>query len=264
MTETLPKKTSGFMVSIGTGQALETILTPDQAVYDPDREFEKHSLYAYNEVWINIRTLIRNMIQSYDAPDLYTALPTANVSADLMVELEVISGLFSNSGTEVVFYNPTYSEVTSRYAKLARLRRPKTTKQNTIHHVTESVLEGMKKNNRVLKTNSHLPFGKEKDVLVLTHYPWDLLSYDRAKSLYLLESSTGAIKPRAKWNTKYYPMPNEDMTFLPFMEYLLTIFGDKVMFAPESSVKRKDLLSQLKRKHVHPLTSEFSMQFLTK
>lgn len=263
MTDTLPKKTSGFPVSIGTGQALETLFSPSQDVYDPDREVEKHCLSGYHEVWVNVRTLIRNMIQSYDVPDLYAVLPSANVFNDLLVEIDVIASLFADSGTEVVFYHPTYNEVNSRYAKTATLRRPKTSKQNIIHHATTSALDQLKKETRVVKTNGHLPFGKEKDVLILTHYPWDLLSYDRAKSAMLLESSTGAVKSRSKWNTKYYPMAGEDMSFLPFMEYLLTIFGDKVMFSPDTVAKRRDLLGQLRRKHVHPMMSEFSMSFLT-
>lgn len=59
------RTTSGFPVSISTGLALESIFSPRQAVYDPDRVTPPRvDLSKYQEFWVNTATLFRNMVSA--------------------------------------------------------------------------------------------------------------------------------------------------------------------------------------------------------
>jgi hypothetical protein len=144
------------------------------------------------------------------------------------------------------------------YGKDNRLRKSTTEKQFFIDGIYDYCLDKLKKEDEVESFHKDIKYGKSSSALLFTHVPFDLLSHSNFVKMDLLESHTGLIKPRYTWYSKYYPIPEKDMSFLPFMEYLLTIFGDKVMFTPASIKERLNLFDAMKKKGVTPLTSEFS------
>lgn len=251
---------SGFPVSIGTGLALETLFSPETPVVDESRQVVKvKDLSDYNLYAINVTTLIRNLVSSVKSTDLQLLKPRAFYPV-VEEEINYLTSLFSMQGIELKLYLHDYTYFKDKYKD--RMRQISTPLQHHISDILDYCVSETKKHFREIPVfTKDVKF--EGKCLMMTHVPADLLSYRRFSKLDLLESHTGIIKSRKDWNSKYYPVPKEDMSFLPFMEYLLTdVFGDKVMFKPAPLKKRLEVHKAMLNKGVHPLMSETSLGFL--
>lgn len=250
-------QTSSFPVSIPTGLSLETLFTPIIDSIDPDRQVENlPDLSVYTIYIFNLSTLMRNILSSFKFEEI------AGARNDLLYEIlsdeiSFLDGFFKSNNIDIRFYINTYSYFKKAYPD--SLRKPTTDKQHRLNDITEYCLNKAKKEYDITEFSKDIHYGKEHRGLIFTHVPADLLSYNRFTTLDLLESHTGKIKTRKSWNTKYYPLPNKDMSFLPFMEYLLVTFGDKTMFSPASIKEREKLYDSMRKNNVNPLTTELSL-----
>jgi hypothetical protein len=262
MNELLLNRTkSGFPVSIGTGLALESIFEPIESVVDETRVVpNKIDTTAYTNYIFNVSTLLRNILNSVSSKDVLTIskLDYYNV---LLEEIEWLSEFFQSSNLNASFYINDYKYVKTVYGPKDILRKATTDKQIYQDSIYSYCLDKLKKEDDIQHFSNDIKYNKEELVLIFTHVPWDLLSYKNFIKMDLLESHTGLVKTRKSWNTKYFKMPGDrDMSFLPFIEYLLTdIFGDSIMFSPGKLEKRIEIYDMLKKKNVHPLMDEFSM-----
>lgn len=253
---------SGFPLSIGTGLSLETIFTPVQAVYDDTREVKNLSdVSAYSIYVFNITTLLRNLLSTISFKDLLT-IHSKDILDTIFEEIDFLTNFFASNNVIIKFYINDYGYVKSAYKDQDKLLKSSTDQQIYIDNINSYCLNVIKKQDDVSLFSKDLKFDKTDSALVLTHVPFDLLSYNNFYKLDLLESHTGLIKTRKDWNTKYHRIPNKDMSFLPFMEYLLSIFGDSVMFKPDPIKKRLEVYEAMQKKNVNPLTSELSFSFL--
>lgn len=256
------RATSSFPVSVGTGLSLEALFTPispqvdETRIIEPLPDLSVYSLYAFN-----ITTLIRNLLNSFKFEDI-AGVRNSLIYEIVEAEIFFLSSFFASNDVPITFYVNSYKYFTDTYKD--KLRKPTTDHQHRISDIINYCSDQAKKIENVHKFSKDISFGKEHSVLVFTHVPADLLSYNNFTTLDLLESHTGIIKTRKNWNTKYYPIPNKDMSFLPFMEYLLSVFGDKVMFKPAPMKERMELYKTMQKKNVNPLTSELSMSFILK
>lgn len=251
---------SGFPLSIGTGLALETIFSPIKAVYDEAREAPpKADLSRYTDHLINVSTLLRNLISTLKYDELLK-LTSSAVFDCLLEEIDFLQNFYQMHGIPLKFYVHSYQYPKSTYPD--KLRLASSDHQKHVAEVTDYCLSRIKKEDNTLHFTKNLSISKDSSCLVLTHVPWDLLSYDNFNNLELLESHTGVIKTRKDWNTKYFKLQEKDMSFLPFMEYLLVTFGDNVMFKPAPLKERVALYETLQKKRVHPLMSELSISFM--
>lgn len=255
-------QTSSFPVSIGTGLSLETLFTPLTESVDPERVVENlPDLSVYTLYIFNVSTLVRNILSTFTFEQIAN-VPLDSVYEILNDEVEFLKGFFESNNVPIVFYVNSYSYFKKAYPD--KLRKPTTDKQRRLDTILTYCLNKAGKELPVQKFDKDIHYGKEHRGLLFTHVPADLLSYGKFTTLDLLESHTGKIKSRKEWNTKYYPIPNKDMSFLPFMEYLLTTFGDKVMFSPDNLKKREEVYDSLKKKNVNPLTTEGALLFSLK
>ena len=253
---------SGFPVSIATGLALETIFDPVQSVFDDTRTVpEKIELNTYNNYIFNVSTLLRNITSSLPSGDILV-IPKKDILDALLDEIEWLTEFFHAEGLTINFYVNNYNFVKSTYEKEGILRKANTDKQMALDNIFKYCLDHIAKQDEVAQFSNTVHYAREDEALIFTHIPWDLLSYGKFVKLDLLESHTGLIKSRKLWNTKYYPVPDHDMSFLPFMEKLLTTFGDHVMFKPAPLKERVELWSAMKKKNVNALTSELSFSFM--
>lgn len=255
-------QTSSFPVSIPTGLALETLFTPIIDSIDPERtvnnlpDLSVYTLYAFN-----VSTLMRNILSTFTAEQIAN-VPLEPFYEILSDEVEFLKGFFDNNNVRIEFYINTYSYFKKAYPD--NLRKANSDKQKRLDTITNYCLNKAKQNLPITSFSKDVYYEKSDRVLIFTHVPADLLSYGRFTVMDLLESHTGKIKTRKEWNSKYFPIPNKDMSILPFMEYLLVTFGDKVMFAPESLKKREEVYESLKKRNVNPLTTEGAMLFSLK
>lgn len=254
------RETSSFPLSTPTGLALETLFTPIQESIDPERIVENlPDLSVYTLYIFNLSTLMRNILNSFKF-DQIASVPNSKIYDILKEEIEFLEGFFQSNNVPIAFYTNSYSYFKKTYPD--RMRKVSTDKQRRIDDITTYCLKQAEKDFTVSTFSKDVHYGKEHRGLIFTHIPADLLSYNRFTTLDLLESHTGKIKTRKDWNTKYFPIPNKDMSFLPFMELLLFVFGDKTMISPAPLKEREELYKVMQKKNVNPLSSEFSLSFL--
>ena len=250
---------SGFPISIGTSLALETIFDPIQPVYDETRVVpNKVDVTTYSLYLFNISTLLRNLLGALpESSDVYT-LNNKDILETLQEEIEWLTYFFTNNNLNIKFYIHNYNYPKTYYKD--KLRVPTTEKQLKVVSIFDYCLNKLFTNKSISAFSKDIHYDKKDSVLILTHVPWDLLSYSNFVKFDLLESHTGVVKTRKDWYTKYYKLPGDrDMSFLPFIEYLLVLFGDHVMFKPDKLEKRLEVYEMLKKKNVHPLMSEFAL-----
>lgn len=253
---------SGFPVSIGTGLALESIIQPVQESVNEtpldattvDNNRRKYDLFIFN-----VNTLFRNILNTFKFQEISGIRPT--LLAQLLIEeITFISEFFEAHGMTTGFYVNNYDYFIRTYKE--NLRKSTTERQLRIDYITDQAIkEAIKHFPNIRQFTKEVKY-TATNALILTHVPADLLSHPGYTSLDLLESHTGLIKSRRLWNTKYFKVPDKDMSFLPFTEYLLTIFGDSVMFKPQALAKRLEVYEHMVKKGVNPLTSELSLSFI--
>lgn len=226
-------------VSIGTALAIEA----GSGVY-PDRPETPPPFTQVKQLWVNLRTIVRN---------LYACLPTdvkeSVVPEDLwqaaLEELSILPAAVaqgSQGNTKVVYYVSDYARMAQRYPG-ALIKEAKTPKQLLQQKIEDVTLKLMLENNHQQQVE-FFDFdiqGQHPASFILTHLPVDLLARYRFEKLSLLESHTGKIKGPGAWNTKL--TNGKELENIPFNSFTLQLFGDNGnMFSPQSiSVRRKML-----------------------
>lgn len=246
------RTTSGFPLSISTALAFESLFPPRQKVYDPERKIpEKINISGYNQLWINVDTLFRNMLQSVDANAVKNA-GYKDAASVLIDEMDTISSLLANEGggtTNPIFYTCDYEHALRNVHKGLSLRKDHTPKQLHYKDLRDKTMKYLKELRTDIKFfNGPLRSSGSNVALMLTHIPYDLLSYKQFGRLDLLESNTGKLKKRHQWNTKYFQVPGKNMMILPFYRFLLLILGDKVMFQPGPSKLRNQIMETAEKR----------------
>lgn len=235
--KTLQRTKTSFNLSIPTGLALETLFDPTHPVYDPDRVVPSRIQWAeYDHWWIHFGTLIRNMVSSVPKEEQQSTA-WKDYAAALIEEIEIIEGLMqlTDPRIKIQWYISSYESLyTRKHHAVVQLRRDTTPNQKWfVGLLTELVrwAETSLDDRLLVFKDRPLPEQPTKS-LILTHVPYDLLSWTSFSKLHLLESHTGTIKTRADWWTKYYPVPLGNLSVVPFMEMFLKVFGDHVLFKP--------------------------------
>lgn len=254
------RELSGFPLSIGTGLAFESLFPPRMDVYDPERVIEeKINFTVYNELWVNVETLFRNMLSAAPKEALVESghIEVANYLID---EMDTILSLCNNEGQGMlkpVFYIRDYSKVVAMANKAVQLRQDKTPNQLLYTSLKEKTFKELKRlQDNVRFFDRSMSAGTERpSVLIFTHYPYDLLSKRLFSKLDLLESNTGRLKRPKDWNSKYYPVPKRDMKILPFMRPLLLVLGDKPLIQPMGFKLRAQILDCAEKFEWTPMTT---------
>jgi hypothetical protein len=243
------RTTSGFPLSIGTSLAMESVFVPVKPTIDPYRKIPQQiNIDDYNQVWINIGTLFRNLYNAVDR-NFLGKFDGVDVADALSTEMETIADLVVSSSqgkTESVFYNCSYSDLTNRF-KLGTLRLPNTEKQLLYADLYKKSIDNLLKRSqresiRHIETyQSMFSGGSKSEALILTHFPIDLLNAKKFRSMDLLESHTGILKKPTDWYTKYYD--GRDLNMLPLNGILLTVFGDDHHFRPQNRAMKEAVLA---------------------
>lgn len=240
---------SSYPVSIGTSLALESFELGPNEPYDKERQIpNKVNLSDYNYFYINVHTLYRNMVGAVNS------LQSDKLMIDdkyfiLHQEIERIKDIvnyISKGNIKLVFYFSRYKDMDKVYPN-AILRKPTTEKQIiyntdmivTVEHVLKDFPE-IEVFNREFKPNIR------SKVLIMTHYPFDLLEYKNFDKFDLLESHTGVLKTPSMFYTKL--LNGKDLNRIQFNNLSIQVFGDKETFSP-MSIKIKKLILDLAEKY---------------
>jgi len=251
---------SSFPLSIGTGLAFESLFNPRISPYDPERVIpDRVDLSKYKFILINLYTLFRNLNGSVDKTQFLLSDPS-EIADVLFQETEVIKDLFNNEGNGLckpVFYLCEYTHYykSSKYSNI-KFRTDNTANQKTTAAKAQlSLSKLLTYDKEFIKTDYVLRQAGKPTSLILTHAPLDLLNYNNFSKLSLLESHTGKLKDRHLWNSKYMPMPDENMNILPFIKKLLLVFGDKVHIQPTDIRLRRLIMSTAKNRNWTSMTT---------
>ncbi len=266
-----------FPVSIGTSLAIEGAA----GIY-PERPEEPAPILKYKEVWFNVRTVIRNLIEAiptdYRESLTVDALFHAFIEDMMIIESAILR--VSTGMTRSVFYLTNYSHMQRKFPK-ALLRIPNTPKQLLHKQLEEGLLkklaeEGVSVDYRVY--GQLYIEGNHPESLIVTHLPVDLLARYQFKKLDLLESHTWVVKPYPQWNTKL--TGGNELPHIPFCNLSLQLFGDKgnhfssmpskikktVLEVAEkdnwSSVTTKERMMMSFSRHLHPMDRALLMALL--
>lgn len=233
-----------YPISIATSLALEAAF----GIY-PERPVGKPPILEYQALWINLRTLYRNLMGSLPKVAVEGGVPREFADA-LNFEMETIRNIIAtdtNNRVKVVFYVSNYKDLERHYPH-ALLRTDTTEKQKAATEVENQTLVMLvnEMHAPVMVFDRAITTGEVGKTAIITHYAYDLLSYRAFGSLTLLESHTGVFKERAQWYTKF--ANGKELSMIPFREDMLQIFGDNELFKP-MSIKARHAVIELAQQY---------------
>ena len=234
-------------ISIGTSFALQGLFNEH-----PDKKASK-TLPAMlgDSLYINVRTLFRNMINAMDNDKIFNVDVGSYVKA-LKSELTEIKNYLDDKEEKhlnVYYYLPTYASLAKEFGSSAELREPSTELQKRKIELEKSVFGQIDKELKDLPAENkyiniidmEIKTEKRERGILLTHLPVDLLYTKGFSNVVLLESHTGELKQENKWYTKFHAEASER---IPFNKAMLIFFGDKGgMFKPQHHKARSALMS---------------------
>ena len=227
-------------MDIGTQIALDAMFDLDSELITPYSSKGKVDITRYDTWYINIHTMIRNIIG--DIPDKDTVIASASGKVTIYDILKVnvfnISSICSEHKMKVIFYTPDYKKVMKNGIIINKGKKADALIK--ILAYGDYCHERFKQEDitgNVLKDRSlRLPAGK---TVVTTHFAIDLFNFKHHKVFDLLESHTGRLRTTRQFNKKYVSNSSVRPELYPFLEELLYLLGDGAMFAPVSITSRR-------------------------
>lgn len=250
-TDALHERAMGYLpLSIGTALALQGLFgmeTDDEQRLE--RRTPKPPIERITDVWINLNTVYRNLVNAI-AQNQHLLIPDAALAQELFVEIERIFQVLHDAAprVKVQLYYCDRLAIERDYPH-ARLRKPSTDLQRSNEALREKVLDILLR--ATDDPNWNYPFTRYKSEIraqhdlapraaILTHSAIDLLARRFFGDLVLVESHTGAIKPRNLWYTKFHN--GRTLERIPFLISMLQVFGDSDTFSPQPMGLRRALL----------------------
>lgn len=211
-----------YPISIATSLAIESITNTGE--FKTNRGTP--AVHNIESLWLNVRTLFRNVMGALDKQGR-KFIKTSDVYELILNDIDYITSTLTefNNNIEVVPYICTYKNCDfSDWV----VKKPKTAVAFNERAMLDGVLNLMidkKEVDGLLVFKDKLEGPSE--TTIITHIPYDLLSWKYFRDLTLLESHTGRLKKRSQWNSK---LNTKQYQTIPFNRPMLAIFGDGTMF----------------------------------
>lgn len=257
----LNREKGQYPVSIATSLALESLLN-----IHPDTKHSSPPIHRFSELWINIRTIFRNLYGSMERlqAESLSLYDYVYGMIDDMSNIQYWSQLLEVQ-KPVYFYYSKYEDLEKKYT-FAKFRNANTPIQKAYFQKQNETIDTLFKEKHLLSYTDNKEKGNVyvfKDFIkpshypsvgLLTHYAFDLCQSYSFEKLYLVESHIGHVKDKSLWYTKYYN--GNQLPPLPFRLDLLQIFGDREMFHPAPKKVRELFIEMAKKYHFTPMTSK--------
>ena len=255
-----------FPLSIATSVAFESLLNmepPADAppwVRRPSGSIEP--IKRMGELWINLRTMLRNIDSAIDSETINEASPLDYYRV-LVSEITAIYAIVNDIPVEqrpvLRFFTKSYENLSKiwpqalfRDVTAPKLKVYAVMENNVMSYFAEDIKKGIFTPEQIVIADSYLSPGIRPSLL--SHFPVDLVLTKGNKFEALVESHTGAIKRKEEWHTKLrdgnkYPR-------IPFDRAMVQIFGDKEnMLSPQTIQIRKRLGAISEKYHWNPTTT---------
>lgn len=210
---------------------------------------------AYNQLWINLRTLVRNLVGSIPTADR-GRIDEREASDAILSELAVIvDGLeLWDMKLQLEVYYPGYRGLEFDFPG-AELREPSTEIQRAQQRIETKILDQVLSSSKdITQYRRRINNALFTKAVILTHHPVDLLAQRYFDTLHLLESHTGTIKGKSDWWTKF--VGSKDFSMIPFNDLTLPIMGDGQDFKPASIRARTQIHELAKERRWSAITNE--------
>lgn len=249
----LSREKGQFPVSIATSLALESLFN-----IHPDTKHKEIPIERMNTLWINIRTLWRNLYGSMERSNA-DMLSIQDLSYGVLEDYYGLVDVIRNYSPNILikcFHSYYRIKLTSPFS---RFREPTTPIQINQHDrmlktidflLAEALLpagDDIRDETKMMVVDTTVPELESSSGFLLSHINYDLLVTSSLSQLTLLESHTGNLKQKDKWYKRYYH--GNALPELPFRYDLLQIFGDQVMFHPMKKSLREKVLELAKKYH---------------
>lgn len=239
-------------VSIATALALESAFGISDEM--PEHK-NKPPILTANALWINVRTLIRNIMSAIPSADQNRVFPDPLVDA-ITSEIQIIEAAvarYTHGGCKVVIYCQSYRSIEREYPHCFH-RALKTDKQQFLRGLEDEAIQKVEGLLETPLAKSDLKLsGNNDDALIITHMPVDLLSRYNFTKLRLLESHTGKVKAYTSWNSKL--TGGKDLARMPFNHVTLQFFGDGVHFSTFPAKEKKQIIELADAHRWNPTTT---------
>jgi len=245
---------SQFPLSIATSLAIEGLFGIIVDNINPTPPWVN-----YTDLFVNVRTLMRNLVGALP-PEANNAIQPGEYAAALIEEMTILQnivGQYSKGRINVHYYACTYNSLTGFYP-FAYFKEVKTDKQKLYALVENTTIDRIyqllgKEHSLVTRYDVNIT-QPGKATLLLSHYPIDLLNVRQTTELALLESHTGSVKLKHRWNSKLYN--GKDLTIIPFDRMTIQLFGDHGgLFKPYPKDIRDKILAIAKQYKWHSATT---------
>lgn len=230
-------------ISIGTALAIESACgMPTLEGEARVKPGEPLPINQYEALWVNIRTLFRNLLSSLSTEDRRAVHPE-DLTLVLQEEMQVIESTITKvtqGRVMVVFYFCNFISLKRKYSR-ALLKDARTEIQKTeVMLEQKSILPFLDDDHGldIRKFDLTIDAGGP-NTLMQTHLPIDMLSKPHFKDLTLLESYTGAMKRQSEWTSK---LTGKNLARIPFCRFSLQLFGDGVMFNTMNIKLKEEIL----------------------
>lgn len=256
------RTTTSFGLSIGTGLMLESIYQPTQERYDSQRAIpNKVNTLFYKYHMINMVTIVRNIIQSFDVKiDPMVILKDRNMLKVLLEEIGILHGLYSMSNMTLVLYYNDILKLSDIYNKgKDRSETHPLVLNKAIHQflVKSNLKAAIPKEINVMENVIKLPqIPHGERMLLTTHIPCDLCNKNNFDAI---DTHTGILYGKDKFYRKYNSLGNKDMSNIPFDEKLLYVIGDKNLSMISTTIFRAYIQEYSIKNKWNYLTSRFSI-----
>ncbi|EEX4841273.1 hypothetical protein NRE35_004380 [Salmonella enterica] len=212
------RKKDNLPISVGTSLAIEAL-----------RENKR-----YDSIWINIRTLYRNILHSIEDKDereLFTTPSNrkeaaAAIARVISQETGIIKNFLNGRIDAVRLYCLGYTDLHRKFPN-AKLKVPTTDIQKNYWGLMDAVIDEVlaEDYDQVIDWDKGSELeGEHTRSVIITNHAVDLLSRTKFKELRLLESHTGVIKSKSQWYTKL--SDGKMLSNIPFNRFTIQVFGD--------------------------------------
>lgn len=246
-------------LSIGTSMAIESLCGLGEEFYTKDP-----AINHIDELWINLRTLFRNLYGSISRTIRDSMLPDALLVGltDDMRTIEATIAKASQGRVSVVFYMCRFDDFTQVFPN-GHYKELRTEKQKVEQALENQTLEMLIEEEPSMDVRTYRTRMTDRDrgrTFIITHYPVDLLWARNYQDLKLLESHTGAIKSPVDWHTKL--TGGKDLSRMPLNRLTLQVFGDgNVLFASMTPKIKKEITDLADKYKWTPLTTEEKVRY---
>lgn len=240
-----------FALSIGTSLAIETLF----GVNDNVRPTYPLPFLKYQTIYINVRTLIRNMYGSVQK-ELKEAWSVQRYFEEISKELYILPQIlndYSGGKLSVVYYEHDLRQFKRIYPNALR-RVTKGAVTLFYEALEDKIVEhllGSQSDYRIAVFDRGVITPPKEKVLFLTHMPIDLLEHTQSGLIDLIESHTGVIKEKVKWYTK---LADRDLERIPFNSFTIQVFGDGKTFTAMPIKYRRALKALAEHERWNQLT----------